>query len=186
MTSEPLNPEYTQIRRAKNAISDEGWIKSFLHKAPVGTLATTYQDQPFLSPKLFVYDESRHVIWFHSADQGRVMENMLQNPKVCFSAYRMGCLLPAPQARGFGVEYESVVVFGLLHIVQGTDEIIDVLNQFMQKYSPQFQPGQDYPAIQEKDLGGLAVYRLEILGWSAKADLGDEDQPGAYDYNDIL
>ncbi len=186
MPSEPFNPEYTKIRRSKKAINDEGWIKTFLHKAPVGMLATVYQDQPFLSAKLFVYDEARHVIWLHSANEGRVMENILLNPKVCFSAYKMGRLLPAPQARSFGVEYESVVVFGLVDIVRESNEIIAVLLQFMQKYSPQFEPGRDYPLIQENELGGLAIYRIEIQGWSAKSAQGDMDHPGAYFYEDNI
>lgn len=180
-----FDPSYTKIRRSQKAILDEQWIIDFLKRAPVGVLATVYQDQPFLSTKLFVYDQQSHQIYMHAADEGRVMQNVSQNPKVCFTVYEMGRFLPAPKARSFGVEYKSVIVFGRLEIVQNTDEILKALRETMQKYAPHFQPGKDYPEIQDKDLKGVAVYRLVIAEWSAKADLGVSDHPGAYRYEEI-
>jgi len=183
--TEPFNPEFTRIRRAKKAVHDENWIKAFLQRVPVGVLATAYQEQPFQSPKLFVYDEQRHCIFLHSANQGRVWENVRRNPKVCLVAYEMGRLLPAERACSFSLEYQSVVVFGTLSVVAEPAVCLDALGLLMRKYAPAQQPGQDYPPIAESDLRDLAVYRLDISGWSGKAEQAPPDFEGAYRFEEV-
>jgi uncharacterized protein len=182
MKSTLFDSAYTKIRRKKNAVNDEAWIKNFLHGAPYGVLATAIQGQPFVSTKLFVYDEQRHVIYLHSADQGRAPDNIRANPQVCFTATQMGRLLPGMKARDFGVEYASVVVFGQAQLVQDQTEMIEALQLIMDKYAPHLHPGVDYPAITIEELRGTAVCRIEILGWSGKREQVPADFPGAYEY----
>jgi nitroimidazol reductase NimA-like FMN-containing flavoprotein (pyridoxamine 5'-phosphate oxidase superfamily) len=182
MESKPLDSAYTKIRRKQKAVNDEAWIKKFLHQAPYGVLATAVQDQPFVSTKLFVYDEQRHVIYVHSADQGRAPDNIRANPNVCFTATQMGRLLPGMKASDFGVEYASVVIFGQARLVEDQPETIEVLQMIMDKYAPHLQAGVDYPVITAEELRGLAVYRIEILGWSGKSEQVPTDFPGAYEY----
>jgi len=183
--TEPTHPELTQIRLSKRAVDDDAWIKAFLGRAPAGVLATAAGEQPFLSTKLFVYDEGRHCIFFHSASAGRVWENVQRNPKVCFTAYEMGRVLPAERACSFSLEYQSVVVFGALALAAEPAVRVDALRLFMRKYAPHYQPGQDYPPIQESDLSGVAVYRLVISGWSGKAAPAAPDFPGAYRFEEV-
>ena len=182
MEPKAFDSSYTKIRRKKNAVNDETWIKKFLHQAPYGVLATAIQDQPFVSTKLFVYDEQRQVIYLHSADQGRAPDNVRANPQVCFTATQMGRLLPGMKARDFGVEYASVVVFGHAHLVEDQNEMIAALQMIMDKYAPHLHPGVDYPAITPEELRGTAVCRIEILGWSGKHEQVPADYPGAYEY----
>src|SRR5690606_7449645 len=101
-----------QVRRRDRAVDDEAWIRAFLHRAPVGVLATVHDGQPFLNPNLFVYDEAAHALYFHTARAGRTPANLSAPAPVCFSASEMGRLLPAPEALHFSVEFASVVVFG--------------------------------------------------------------------------
>ena len=185
MKKREFDPEFTRIRRKTKAVDDEKWIKAFLAAAPVGVLATVFEDQPFLSPKMFVYDEAAHAVYTHSADEGRVFTNVQLNPKACFTAYEMGRLLPAPRARSFSLEYESVVVFGEIKIVHEDAEILHVMQAVMDKYAPHLQVGEDYPTITGDELHGLAVYRLEILGWSGKRYESSQDFPGAYRFEDV-
>jgi uncharacterized protein len=185
MSKQTFDPAFTKIRRTNKTISDQNRIKSFLNRVPVGVLATVFEEQPFLSTKLFVYDDSDHAIYLHSADEGRVFNNIQQNSNVCFTVYEMGRFLPASNARGFGIEYESVVVFGHIRVIEDQHKMIFVLQKFMEKYASHLTPGEDYPKIQTSDLHNLAVYRIEILGWSAKSDEGDVDHPGAYRYENL-
>jgi len=182
MESKPFDSSFTKIRRKKNAVNDETWIKKFLHQAPYGVLATAIQDQPFVSTKLFVYDEQQHVIYLHSADRGRAPDNVRANPQICFTATQMGRLLPGMKARDFGVEYASVVVFGHALLVKDQQEMIEALQMIMDKYAPHLRPGVDYPAITPEELHGTAVCRIEILGWSGKREQVPSDFPGAYEY----
>jgi len=183
-TTHPFDPSYTKIRCKKNAVQDEAWIKAFLRQAPYGILATSFQDQPFVSVKLFVYDEPRHALYLHSAQQGRAPDNLRLNPRVCFTAVQMGRFLPGRQARDFGVEYASVVVFGQALLLTDQAEMIEALQMIMDKYAPHLHPGVDYPVIAPAELHGAAVYRVEILGWSGKHATAPADFPGAYEYPD--
>ena len=69
--------EATRMRRNDRAM-DDGWIRAFLATAPVGVVATVDDGQPFLNSNLFVYDESRHAIYVHTARTGRTRGNNIK------------------------------------------------------------------------------------------------------------
>ncbi|MEO1290424.1 MAG: pyridoxamine 5'-phosphate oxidase family protein, partial [Chloroflexota bacterium] len=134
MPRDYLNDAPTTVRREDRAVDDEAWIKQFLHQADVGTLATVHDGQPFLNQNLFVYDESQHVIYIHTARKGRTRANVEDHEKVSFAIMEMGRLLPADQALEFSVEYAGVVVFGTSSIVDDETEATDALQQMLDKY----------------------------------------------------
>lgn len=146
----------------------------------MGTLATAQGEQPFQSTLLFVYDPGRHAIYLHSARRGMVWENVQANPRVCFTAAEMGRLLPAATALNFSVEYRSVVVFGMLHLVDDPAEAEYGLQILLDKYFPHLHPGSDYRPITSGELKATAVYRLDVEEWSGKRKAVDDDFPGAF------
>lgn len=172
------------VRRSDRATEDESWIKTFLQRAAVGTLATTHGDQPFINSNLFVYDEGRHCIYMHTAHVGRTRANIEHNPRVCFSIMTMGRLLPAPEALEFSVEYSGVVVFGEAVIVEDEAEAIDGLQQLLDKYAPHLKPGADYRPPIAEELKRTAVYRINITEWSGKKKAVEADFPGAFWYQE--
>lgn len=169
-------------RRRDRTVEDEGWIGQFLSVAPVGTLATVEDDQPFLNTNLFVYDESQHCIYMHTAQQGRTNTNLAasQASKICFTIMEMGRLLAAPVALNFSVEYAGVIVFGLGRVVEDSDECLNALNHLMLKYAPHLQFGVDYSVPTVEDLKRTAVYRIDITAWSGKKKEVADETPGAY------
>ena len=110
----------TTIRRDDRAVEDQAWIKQFLKTAPIGTLATVYDGQPFVNTNLFYYDEASHSIITHTARVGRTRANIEIHDKVCFSIMEMGRLLPAAEALEFSVEYAGVTIFGTMTVVEDT------------------------------------------------------------------
>lgn len=180
-----FDPDFTHIRRQDRSIEDQAWIEAFLQRAPFGMLATSMQEQPFVHGNLFAYDAQRQVIYLHSANEGRTIDNVGLNPKVCFSVAEMGRLLPHSQARGFSVEYGSVMAFGVARLVDEPEEMLYGLRLLMEKYAPHLQPGTDYHPLSEDELEGVAVYCIEIAAWSAKRKQVAEDFPGAYLFDDV-
>ncbi|MBI3177544.1 MAG: pyridoxamine 5'-phosphate oxidase family protein, partial [Chloroflexi bacterium] len=67
LTATPPNAQ----RRPKNAMDDD-WTRAFLTRAPIGHVATLWDDQPFITPTNFWFDVERHEIAFHSNIVGRV------------------------------------------------------------------------------------------------------------------
>lgn len=170
-----------EVRRENRAVKDEAWIKSFLNRAPFGVLGTEWQGQPFLKPTTFVYHEADRALYFHGALQGRTRLNLEANPRASFCVSEMGRLLPAKTARGFGVEYSSVVVFGKVKILE--ERLAARALQFlMDKYFPAYQPLRDYPPLVPEDTSDTTVYCFEIESCSGKRAQAAADYPGAFFY----
>ena len=176
--SDPIN----KVRRSDREISDQAWIREYLHQAAFGFLATSSGDQPFLNSNLFVYDEEQGMIYMHTARKGRTRDNLEPGARVCFSAAEMGRLLPADEALEFSVEYASVVVFGEGAVVEDSQEAERGLQLLLDKYFPHLKPGPDYRPITPEELKRTSVFRITIDSWSAKRKSVEEDFPGAFLY----
>jgi len=172
------------VRRTDRAVEDEAWIRAFLHRAPIGYLATVYEGQPFINSNLFVYDEAAHVIYMHTARFGRTQSNVDNDERVCFSVSEMGRLLPADEALEFSVEYAGVAVYGRARIIQNTAEAKHALQLLLNKYAPHLKPGLHYRPTTEEELKRTAVYRIQIDAWSGKRKQAEPDFPGAFLYGE--
>lgn len=175
----------THIRRQDRAVTDEAWIRAFLHRAAVGTLATVFEERPFLNTNLFAYDEAAHAIYMHTARTGRTPTNIQAGGPICFTSSEMGRLLPAKEALEFSVEYASVVVFGTAVLIDDPAEAEHGLQLLLDKYAPHLKPGQDYRPIMPDELKRTAVFRINIEQWSGKQKKVTHDFPGAYFYEDV-
>jgi nitroimidazol reductase NimA-like FMN-containing flavoprotein (pyridoxamine 5'-phosphate oxidase superfamily) len=185
MSEEVTAPPYAEVRRRDRAVTDEGWIRALLHRAPFGTLASVRDGQPFVNMNIFAYDESAHAIFLHTARAGRTRTNVEMNESVCFGVSEMGRLLPAPTALHFSVEYAGVFVFGRARVVEDEAEAGRALQQLLDKYAPHLRPGRDYRPIQPEELAVTSVYRIDIDQWSGKQKVAPADHPGAYYYGQV-
>ena len=163
----------TAFQRLPEYKRDDDWIRSFLHRAQVGHIASAREGQPFLNPTTFWFDEDRHRIIFHSNIAGRIRSNMENNPKVCFEASEMGKLLPSNVALEFSLQYRSVIVFGTVHLISDPKEARQVLHGLIRKYFPLMTPGQEFRAITDKELRATSVYAIRIEEWSGKENWKD-------------
>ncbi|MFQ5652184.1 MAG: pyridoxamine 5'-phosphate oxidase family protein [bacterium] len=186
MSKHDSSAPLTQVRRRDRAVEDEGWIRDFLHNAPFAALATAVNGQPFINSNIFVYDQKKHAIYLHTARKGRTRTNLEHNQRVCLSVSEMGRLLPADVALEFSVEYSGVTVFGTAAIVADPAEARQALQQLLDKYFPQLQPGKHYRPVIAKELERTSVYRIDIEQWSGKQKKADDDFPGAFFYGERL
>ncbi len=174
--------ERTEIRRKAAAVTDQAWIQALLQRGAHGNLATSHENQPFVTPLLYYYAAEERAIYFHGALAGRLRANSALNPQVCFNVSEFGRMLPAKAAEEFNIEYNSVTVFGQIERVEEHTKAHQALQSLMDKYAPQFKLGVDYEDIPDEDVTGTAVYCIKIEEWSAKHHHGDADFPGAYQY----
>jgi nitroimidazol reductase NimA-like FMN-containing flavoprotein (pyridoxamine 5'-phosphate oxidase superfamily) len=174
--------QINQVRRKDRAVTEEGWIREFLHRAPFGFLATLNDGQPFINSNLFVYDEGKRRIYMHTARLGWTRDNLEGASPVCFSTAEMGRLLPADEALEFSVEYGGVTVFGSGTLVDDPEEAEEALQMLLDKYFPHLKPGPDYRPITAEELERTSVYRVSIESWSAKRKSVEPEFPGAFHY----
>ena len=197
--AQPINT----VRRSDRAVEDDAWIKAFLHRAPVGVLATVSDDQPFINSNLFVYDEMSNTIYIHTARKGRTRDNVeagtvgpsgglrtdrpeqTEPAKVCFHIFEMGRLLPADEALEFSVEYGGVTVFGRASVVSDREEAREWLQRLLDKYAPHLRPGEHYRPIIDEELVRTSVMRIDIDSWSGKRKQVADDFPGAFIYGQL-
>ena len=175
----------TQVRRRNRTVTDETWIRDFLHRAPLCTLGTVHEGWPFLNSNLFLYDEAAHVIYLHTAGTGRTRSNIEADGRVCISVSEMGRLLPGEKVTDYSVEYASVVIFGQARVVADPQEARAVLQGQLDKYFPHMRPGRDYAPFTDEEMGRATIYRVDIESWSAKTLQEPEDYPGAFRYPDF-
>jgi nitroimidazol reductase NimA-like FMN-containing flavoprotein (pyridoxamine 5'-phosphate oxidase superfamily) len=163
------NSTPSNVQRKPERSRDDAWIRTFLRDAQTGHLATSWDEQPFITPLLFWYDESKNAIYFHHAQAiGRLRMNLEHNQRVCFETFRAGRLLPSNVALEFSVQYASVIVYGVARLVEGEDEKRRALMGMLLKYFPDMSPAEDYRPITEKELAATNVYAIDIKIWAGK------------------
>lgn len=185
MAYDPRTRPRHEVRRRDRAVEDEAWIEALLARAPIGTLATVYDGQPFVNANIFVYEPDCHAIYLHTARVGRTRTNVEHDERVCFSVHEMGRFLPAKEALEFSVEFAGVVVFGRGQVVDDVDEAAWALQRILDKYAPHLRPGEDYRRVTPEELARTTVYRVSIESWSGKKKEVAPDFPGAYRYGEL-
>jgi hypothetical protein len=160
-------------RRSELAQTD-AWVREFLNRAPVGHIATLWGEQPFITPSSFWYDPQRHEIYFHSNIVGRVRANAEKNKRVCFEASAFGQLLPSNIALEFSIQYESVIAYGAIRVIEELEEKRRVLYGLIQKYFPAMRAGHEYRPITEAELKRTSVYAIAVESWGGKRNWAEQ------------
>ena len=171
-----------EVRRRDRAVTDEAWIEDLLASADVGVLAASAAGQPEVNANLFVYDRPSRSIFLHTARVGLTRKIVEANPRVAFTVFRLGRLLPAATALEFSAEFESVVAIGTCSVVEDREEAKAALVALLAKYAPHLTMGDDYREPIPTELKRTTVLRVRIDAWSGKRKVAAPDFPGAYDY----
>ncbi|RLI09007.1 pyridoxamine 5'-phosphate oxidase family protein [Candidatus Bathyarchaeota archaeon] len=123
----------TRLRRADKEIRDPREVEAVLREAEVGRLGTCANGEPYVVPLSFVYHEGR--ILFHGARQGKKMENIARNPRVCFEV-DLGEVMPAEDPCSFNYRYRSVIAVGTARIIDDPRKRVEALRLLVEKYAP--------------------------------------------------
>ncbi len=152
---------------------DNDWIRAFLRRAQIAHIASRWDNQPFITPSTFFYDEAGHRLIFHSNISGRIRENIERHPEVCVEVSEMGKVLPSNVALEFSLQFRSVVVFGKAYLIEDENEKRQVLHKLIAKYFGEMELGKDYRPATDKELKRTSVYEIKIESWSGKENWKD-------------
>jgi len=149
------------MRRSDKKISSRAEIDIILHNCPVLHLAMTQNDQPYLVPLSFGYDGN--ALYFHSADKGKKLDILRENPRVCFQVEQnIELVKDAEKACDWSFRYESVIGFGQAVEITTAAQRREALNQIMLHYS-----GRDWD-FPESTLSRTSVWQIPIDEISGK------------------
>lgn len=174
-----------EVRLAGRAETDDEWIEDFLTEQPMCVLGLVDDGSPYLVNQLFVYDSDEQAAFLHGAATGRTrtIVERADPADACLTVSRMGRLLPAEMPVDFDVEYESVVAYGEIAVVEGESRKRDALETIMSTFASHLEAGEDYDPIADASIDRTSVYRVDVDGWSGKRNEMAPDFPGAYEYD---
>lgn len=81
-------------RRPQNVVPDEQ-IRALLGRGLVAHIATRWDEQPFVTPTSYLYDEAAHAIVFHSNVVGRIRANSERHTQISLVVSEFGNFLPS-------------------------------------------------------------------------------------------
>lgn len=134
---------------------------SLLHNGLYGVLSTVDDNgQPYGVPLNYVFNNNN--VYFHCALEGHKLENIKYNDKVSFTVVGDSIIMPSK----FSIAYESVILFGIISMVEDEEEKEMALKVLVEKYSPEFiVEGELYI---KRAINRCAVFKIEIQSLTGK------------------
>ena len=130
------------MRRDEREIRDRAEIDAILRRSRVCRLGLSDDGQPYVVPLCFGYDGRS--LYFHCAREGRKLEILRRESRVCVEFDELAGLVDAPAACGWAARYRSAIGFGTAHEVEDADEKARALALLMRQYAEgefPFDPG---------------------------------------------
>jgi uncharacterized protein len=122
------------MRRTDREITSRDRIDEIILGCEVCHLGMADGDQPYVVPVSFGYDGES--VYFHSARDGRKIDVIAGNPRVCVQFERSVTLLPSETAAcDWSFAFESAIGFGVVEELRDPEAKALGLNKIMQHYS---------------------------------------------------
>jgi hypothetical protein len=125
------------MRRTDREVTDRQDLIAWLREAAVGRIAFAVGSEAYVVPLNFgILSTEPLTLVFHCAAEGRKLEMMRSNPRVCFEADLPGDLVEAgDEACRWGMKFRSVLGWGRLERVEDEVEKRAALVALMEEYA---------------------------------------------------
>ena len=121
------------MRRTEKEVGNRVEIDAIIRRSQVCRLGVSDQGSPYVIPLCFGYDGQ--VLYFHCAREGRKLDIIRQNDRVCVEFDVVEGLAAAEQGCNWGMRYQSVIGFGRAEIVDDAADKEQALMLIMAQYS---------------------------------------------------
>ena len=148
------------MRRKDKQITDEAAIGSIVRRARVCRLAVSDDGQPYVVPLCFGYKDG--ALYFHSAGEGRKIDILRRNSRVCVEFDIDTELVTNEQACQCTMRYRSVIAFGKASFVEDVESKREALDILMSQYSDRSW------AYSDEAVGKVAIIRVDIESMTGK------------------
>jgi nitroimidazol reductase NimA-like FMN-containing flavoprotein (pyridoxamine 5'-phosphate oxidase superfamily) len=149
------------VRRKEMEIKDPKILESILRRAAVCRLGLSENNTPYVVPLNFGY--RANCLYFHSAREGRKINIIHKNNRVCFEVEFEAELIQAEKACDWGMKYISLIGFGKAYLVENSEEKREALNIILEHYS-----GRRSFDYSEKDLKRVVIIKVKIGSMTGK------------------
>jgi nitroimidazol reductase NimA-like FMN-containing flavoprotein (pyridoxamine 5'-phosphate oxidase superfamily) len=152
------------MRRKDRAIDDRISLRAIIEKADACRLAFAVGNTPYIVTMNFGFEweGTFPVLYFHCAREGRKLDMMRLNSRVCFELDVGHELVTGPAPCDWGMRYASVLGYGILDEITDEDKRRAGLDLVMRHYG----------------WGGEGSYKASVLGTTAVLALRVDELAG--------
>ena len=144
------------MRRPEKQMAHRARIDALIRASRACRLGMSDGNQPYVVPLCFGYDGT--ALYFHSARDGRKLDILHRNPRVCVEFDAMGEVTEAEDACSWGLAYQSVIAFGTAQLVDDPEEKRKGLHLLMAQYA---RPGQEF-SFPDANVGRTTVIKVVV------------------------
>jgi nitroimidazol reductase NimA-like FMN-containing flavoprotein (pyridoxamine 5'-phosphate oxidase superfamily) len=149
------------MRKANREIKDPNAVRAIMEEARVCRIGLSDDGMPYVVPMNFGLGEN--CIYLHCAAEGRKLDIIRRNDRVCFEMDLFREVVLGQSACGCSARYESVIGFGRASIVEEPGEKRTALDRIMEHYGV-----QGAFIYQDDILEKTTVIRITIESLTAK------------------
>ncbi|MBI4832967.1 MAG: pyridoxamine 5'-phosphate oxidase family protein [Candidatus Lindowbacteria bacterium] len=155
----------------KQWIENRAEIEDILKEAAVGRLGIVADGEPYIVPLNFAYSDGR--IFFHTGVEGRKIDAIRSNPRVCFEVDEVHEVVFNREQTCFSTAYyHSVIAWGTARFVESDAEKMKCLEIIIKKYADD----KAFEIPPEHALAIVSVCEIQIDKMTAKANLPDAQE----------
>ncbi len=133
MPPAPVSPYNRAMRRSEREITSRDEIDAILLRERTLRVAFAANNEPYVVPLSYGYDQKNGALYMHTAAVGRKLEFIARNPRVCFEVEGPTSLRSADKACAWGLDYESVIGYGKVSEVVDSEEKAHALRCLMRQ-----------------------------------------------------
>lgn len=140
----------------------------FLQEASFGILALSDGDQPYAVPLNHYYENNR--LYFHAAHQGRKLEIIRSNPKVCYTVAEMQAVKPSDNGLlcSFGAYYRSLICSGTASLIEDAAEKAAIVSKLTRHIAPDLSANMH--DVSPEQTAAIHIIAVDIESISGKAN----------------
>ncbi len=148
------------MRRKEKEIVDINEIEEIIRKAIYCRIGLVDNDEPYVVPVCFGYE--RNALYFHSAPEGRKVELIKKNNKLCFEIDSDVELVKAAEPCNWAMRYRSVIGVGKAYILENDEDKSHGLKVIVRQYTK-----GDF-TFTEENLDKVIVVKIDIESIAGK------------------
>lgn len=148
------------MRRKDKEIKDRKEIESIISKFDVCRIALCENNSPYIVPVCFGYKDN--CLYFHSASDGRKIDIIKKNNRVCFEFDIYEGLIKSANLCDWDMKYRSIIGSGKAFFIEDTVEKTRALTIIEEHYS------SDAHEYQKNLVNKVTVIKVEIEDLTGK------------------
>jgi len=145
------------MRRTDKQITDKKRINSILDMGLVCRIALSDANEPYIVS--LCYGHSKGYIYFHSAREGKKIDMIRKNPRVCFQIDTGIELIENENPCRWAMKYQSVVGYGIVQELDKPDEKRRALETIMSHYRKSEYEFED-TAVEKTSVFSISIMEL--------------------------